>query len=93
MIETYYIVECLNREVKAYDGSVLTKENSVTYLSTDSGYYSHTRESKYAEKFKTPPTREVVAQYDGMPWYNRIKSHRVIKVTEEKIFNQTMEYV
>jgi hypothetical protein len=91
--ETYYIVEVILKEVKSYDGSILTKENSVGYLGESSGYGTVQTSKEWATKFETIPDTKKVSQYDGMPWYCRIKSHKVIKVEEEFIHNRKETYV
>jgi hypothetical protein len=91
-IETYYIVEVMLKQCKAYDGSILTKKGKVGYLShTEEGGEWPTISGRKTEavKFDKPPTTAEVAKWDGMPWYCNIDSHKVIEVTEKSFFEKS----
>jgi len=85
---TYYIVEVTCREVKAYNGNILTPENQIAYLgwSSEYGYPSVSTGKSSAKHFDKPPSKSTIAQWDGMPWYYQIKSARIIPVRELKIY-------
>lgn len=61
-------------QVKAYDGTVLTKEDTVAWLSVEEGYYQLTEAKSRAKVFsnKEEITRSA-HRWDGMPWYYRMK--------------------
>ncbi len=89
--KTYYIVEVKLKECKAYNGSVLTPEDDVAYLShtpEGGGWNTISTDKSNATHFDTPPTTVIVAQWDGMPWYCNIKSHKVIEVIEKSYFER-----
>lgn len=89
---TYYIVEVTCREMRAYDGSIVTKEDSKAYLGWShegGGWPSIDREKKYAKQFDHIPTKKEISQWDGMPWYYVIKTAKVIPVEEVKIHTIT----
>jgi hypothetical protein len=83
--EDYFIVEATLKEVKAYDGSVLTREDEVRWLSMSDGYPSFSRNAKDAHRFASQPTKKFIASWDGMPWYCRMKSTRIFRVKRETI--------
>lgn len=76
----YYIVEVTLKEVKAFDGKVITKAGANAYLSEDDGFEQI---SSYPKQFKKPPSKAKIASYDGMPWYNRIETAKVIEINEK----------
>lgn len=86
--ETYYLVKVRLKEVKAYNGNVLTREDEERYLGDSEGYYQIGARPK---RFTTPPTRDEVAKWDQAPWYCVIKSAEVIKVTEKMVHTRTEE--
>lgn len=93
--EEYYIVSVLCREMKYYDGSVATKENTKVWLSGFDDYPSCIGSKHTAKKFKKPPTKEEIDKWDGMPWYYRFipDSEEIIcveKTTFEPIITETV---
>jgi len=94
----FYIVRCTLREVKAYDGSILTKQGTPAVLGwtpEGGGFPEVHGEHDSAHEFKEPPTPETIARWDGMPWYSRIEpgSARVLKVREVRTYERTEEAV
>lgn len=86
-VKTYFIASAKCREVKAFDGSVLTEDDSEVWLGMDEGYAQCFAGKSSAHKFKEPPTNKEAASWDGMPWYCRLKpgSLRVFKVVDRSV--------
>lgn len=80
----YYIVSVELREVKAYDGHVLTHEGKIGWLGVEQGYPQVESNKRHAHKFDKPPDKPAIAKWDGMPWYYRIipDSEIIYKVIE-----------
>lgn len=91
--EDYYIVEATLKEVKAFNGKVLTPEGKKEWLCISEGYPSFTTNEAVAKKFDEPPSRDHVANWDGMPWYCRIKGYRTHHIVRETTITTTREIV
>lgn len=96
--ETYYIVSVKLREVKAFNGDIITREGTEGWLGEDSEYPSIYTNKRWAKKFTKPLKKSEVASYDGMPWFHRIIPGSVIiheiavtkvePIVEEKIIDR-----
>ena len=91
-VREYYIVRVTFRQVKAVNGSVLTKEDETGVLDMTTGDYAGYAECRRApadsvsgHHFKSPPSMSEVMKWDGMPWYYRIKTAEVVKVNEVEV--------
>ena len=72
--KTYYIACARCREVKAYDGSILTKDDTIAWLGYDDGYSACQRNKSSAHHFKTAEEiPEKSLKHDGMPWFFQLK--------------------
>lgn len=88
----YFIVRVTFKQVKAVDGSVMTKEDETGVLSMTTGDYAGYYECRRApadaiggHHFDAAPTMKAVMKWDGMPWYFRIKNAEVIEVNEVEV--------
>jgi len=95
-LKTFYIVEATLIEMKAFNGSIMQKDNSKSWLSwthEGGGWPDHSSEKSSAYKFKSLPTTKELAKWDGMPWYYRMKSVKIFKITEETYYKRTEEEI
>ena len=92
--QEYYIVSVRCRQVKAYDGSILTKEDEVVWLGFDDGYIQCQRVKSQAHHFKDLIALDS-SKWDGMPWYCRLKAgtQLIFKVRETHIVERSEEHV
>jgi hypothetical protein len=86
--EEYYIVKVKLKEVKAFDGSHLHREDEVAWLGMSEGYPSVGSDQAHAHKFDTPPLKTTIAKWDGMPWYCRIKEAEIYKITNKTDYDK-----
>jgi hypothetical protein len=72
--EEYYIVSAKCREMKYFDGTIATKEDEVVWLGLSDGYPACGAKGS-ASRFKSlkDATNLKVANWDGMPWWYRLK--------------------
>lgn len=86
MTEEYYIVSVKCRQMKAYDGSILTQEGDEVWLGESEGYRQLGTKA-CAIKYHNIPSQYEINKFDGMPWYNRMipDSQKVFKVKHTKI--------
>ena len=91
-IQDYYIASAECREVKSYNGSIMTADGTPVWLGYDEGYAACQREKESAHKFKTPEEiRGKAEQWDGMPWYFALKPgtlhiyHVKVRTTIERV--------
>lgn len=69
-----FIVSLRCRQMKAFDGTIMTPEDTEVWLCTDDGYASTTTRREWAETFTSVDGIEDRAKRsDGMPWYHRFK--------------------
>lgn len=60
--------------VKAYNGSMMTRDDTVVYLGESEGYAQLQTGRASAKRFETPAAAKAYAlQSDGMPWYFQLK--------------------
>lgn len=70
--ETYYIGSVRCHQVKAFNGTVMTSEGKLVWISEEAGYPSNTPDKTDAKRFKSIAAVRTAAQRsDGMPWYYR----------------------
>lgn len=86
--EDYYIVRVTFKEAKAFDGDIITRDNTPGLLGMTDDHYPACRQTDKLDhtsghRFKTKPTRKGIAAWDGMPWYYRIKTAQVVHVQRE----------
>lgn len=84
--ENYWLVRFTLREVRAFNGSVLTKEGSFGYPVISDGYPQICKSSNGSfggRKFSEKPDIKLLEKWDGMPWYCRISSCDVINVVRK----------
>jgi hypothetical protein len=88
--EEYYIACVKAAQVKAYNGSILTKEGTTLWLGESDGYPQLSTNKNWATKFKQAPKNIELSKYDGMPWYCRIKPDtlKVYKVSKEVVHTE-----
>lgn len=82
--------------MKAFDGSVLTKDDTEVWIGETDGYPSAERSRSTAKRFKSEEAvRAAALLSDGMPWYFRFKEGtlKIFKVTETRIIESTEEEV
>jgi hypothetical protein len=87
----YYIASALCFQTKAFDGSIMTEENTMVWFCYSEGYQQCTTSKKQAHHFKCiEKIKDKVKTFDGMPWYYRLKPEtlRIFKITE----SITIEY-
>lgn len=93
--ETYWIASALCREVKAFDGSVMTPEDKLVWLgwSNEGGGWPSVDENKNrAHHFKSAEAaRKEAKSWDGMPWWYRLKpgTLKVFKIEEHRVSTRT----
>jgi hypothetical protein len=74
-----YIAYAKCYSMKAYDGSMMTKEDTVVYLGESEGYAQLGTGRASAKRFETPQAaRDYALQSDGMPWYFRMKPDTLV---------------
>ena len=83
--KTFYIASAECREVKAFDGKILTQDGTVIWLGMSEGYASCGRGKGSAKRFESPDDIHA-KKWDGMPWWYRLKegSLKIYKVVETK---------
>lgn len=83
--ETYFIASVKLYQIKTVTGGILTKDGETGWLGECEWGPQVVSSEESATQFKTKPTASILGEYDGMPWYCRIKpdSLKVYKVTEE----------
>jgi hypothetical protein len=83
--KTFYIASVELYQVKAFDGSILTKEGELGWLGECEWGPQVFCSKTSAVEFKTKPTSATLKEYDGKPWFCRIKPDtlKVYQVTEE----------
>lgn len=94
--EEYYLVSVELQQVKAHDGSTLTKDGETGWLGITDDHYPQIYSAKgWAKQFKEFPNLSDIGKWDGMPWYCRIKpdSSKVYKVQTTKTVTETREEV
>jgi hypothetical protein len=88
-VQTYFIAKATCIEMKAFDGSVITKEGTEVLFGMSEGYPSLSPTHRGGgHRFASPEeARRLASKWDGMPWYYRLKngSLRVFKVTERTV--------
>ncbi len=80
-----YHIACFEmQEVRALDGSIITKDGTLGWLAVNDGYYVVTTAKGGAYHFDKPISVKEAAKWDGMPWYHRGKPGTLkhFKVTE-----------
>jgi hypothetical protein len=92
--EEYYIVSVDLKKVTGVNGNALTLEGAVGWLSMTEDCYPKIQTLKaLAKKFKEKPNLNGLNDWDGMPWYCRIKpgSAKIYKVQTTKTITETYE--
>lgn len=90
--QEYFIASAECREVKAFDGTVLTAGGEAIWLGYSEGYPACQTNKSAAHKFKTAEEiRTIAAQWDGMPWMYSLKpgTLRVYRVSERRTVERT----
>lgn len=84
----FYIVSAKTKEVKAFDGKVLTKKNATVWLGESEGYPQCSTNKLWAKEFTKVPTLKTLNSWDGMPWYYQLMedSVQVYKVSERQTY-------
>jgi hypothetical protein len=90
---THYIARARCREVKAFDGTILTHDDKVVTLGTSDGYAQCIDGIKGVYEFASAEEARASAhRWDGMPWYCQLKpgSLMVFRVTQVEKLVPTM---
>ena len=84
--ESYWLVRFRLKEVKAYNGNVLTQEGSLGYPVTEDGWPQIRGGGPGGfggQHFKSKPSKKTLSAWDGMPWYCQIKSAEAVHVARK----------
>jgi hypothetical protein len=94
-IRKYYVVKTTFYQVKPCSGGApIISENETGTLIISEGYYQCSSISHLSgHRFEEPPSAAVIKEWDGFPWYYRIKTAEVIEVNSREVreFTQTVK--
>ncbi len=91
---TYYIASVLLKEARAFDGTVMTKDNAIGWLGESDDWPQVYDTKSWAKKFQYPD--EIIKRYkewDGMPWFCKMKPDtlKIYKITTT--YTETQEEI
>jgi len=96
--DSYHIASVRCHQMKYGDGSVVIEDDSEVWLSVSGSHPTCHQSKSNARRFRADEVSGIkgrIAQWDGMPWYYRIKpgTLRIFKVTRKETIEETIEEI